>query len=39
MDEIADKLKEIVQTMGSLHSLYGRGRSGCHFETAFGLRF
>jgi len=40
MDEIADKLKEIVQTHGPRSIAYmGGGGQGCHFETAFGLRF
>ena len=40
LDEIADKLKEIVQTHGPRSIAYmGGGGQGCHFETAFGLRF
>jgi len=40
LDEIADKLKEIVQAHGPRSIAYmGGGGQGCHFETAFGLRF
>ena len=40
LDEIAAKLKEIVQTHGPRSVAYmGGGGQGCHFETAFGLRF
>ena len=39
LDEIADKLREIVQTHGPRSIAYmGGGGQGCHFETAFGLR-
>src|SRR5512139_2817393 len=38
-DEIAAKLREIVQTHGPRSFAYmGGGGQGCHFETAFGLR-
>jgi anaerobic selenocysteine-containing dehydrogenase len=40
LDEIAAKLKNIVQTYGPRSVAYmGGGGQGCHFETAFGLRF
>ena len=40
LNEIADKLREIVQTHGPRSVAYmGGGGQGCHFETAFGLRF
>jgi len=40
LDEIADKLKEVVQSHGPRSIAYmGGGGQGCHFETAFGLRF
>ena len=40
LDEIAAKLREIVQTHGPRSIAYmGGGGQGCHFETAFGLRF
>ncbi len=40
LNEIAVKLKEIVQTHGPRSIAYmGGGGQGCHFETAFGLRF
>ncbi len=40
LDEIADKLREIVQTYGPRSIAYmGGGGQGCHFETPFGLRF
>jgi anaerobic selenocysteine-containing dehydrogenase len=40
LDEIADKLKEIIQTHGPRSNAYmGGGGQGCHFEAAFGLRF
>jgi anaerobic selenocysteine-containing dehydrogenase len=39
LDEIADKIREIVQTHGPRSIAYmGGGGQGCHFETAFGLR-
>jgi anaerobic selenocysteine-containing dehydrogenase len=39
LDEIADKLREIVRTHGPRSIAYmGGGGQGCHFETAFGLR-
>ena len=40
LDEIAARLKDIVQTYGPRSVAYmGGGGQGCHFETAFGLRF
>jgi anaerobic selenocysteine-containing dehydrogenase len=40
LDEITDKLREIVQAHGPRSIAYmGGGGQGCHFETAFGLRF
>jgi anaerobic selenocysteine-containing dehydrogenase len=40
LDEIAHKLREVVQTHGPRSIAYmGGGGQGCHFETAFGLRF
>jgi len=40
LDEIAAKLREVVQTHGSRSIAYmGGGGQGCHFEAAFGLRF
>jgi len=40
LDEIAAKLKEIVQTHGPRSIAYmGGGGQGCHFEAAFGVRF
>ncbi len=40
LDEIADKLRGIVRTHGPRSVAYmGGGGQGCHFETAFGLRF
>src|SRR4030043_208875 len=40
LDEIADKIREIVQTHGPRSIAYmGGGGQGCHFEAAFGLRF
>jgi anaerobic selenocysteine-containing dehydrogenase len=40
LDEIADKLREIVQTHGPRSIAYmGGGGQGCHFEAAFGVRF
>ncbi len=40
LDEISDKLKEIVQAHGPRSIAYmGGGGQGCHFEAAFGLRF
>jgi anaerobic selenocysteine-containing dehydrogenase len=40
LDEIADKIREITQTHGPRSIAYmGGGGQGCHFETAFGLRF
>jgi anaerobic selenocysteine-containing dehydrogenase len=40
LDEIADKIREINQTHGPRSIAYmGGGGQGCHFETAFGLRF
>ena len=39
LDEIADKLREIVRTHGPRSIAYmGGGGQGCHFETVFGLR-
>jgi anaerobic selenocysteine-containing dehydrogenase len=40
LGEIADKLKEIVQSHGPRSIAYmGGGGQGCHFEAAFGVRF
>jgi anaerobic selenocysteine-containing dehydrogenase len=40
LDEMAGKLREIVQAHGPRSIAYmGGGGQGCHFETAFGLRF
>ena len=40
LDEIAAKLREIVQTHGPRSIAYmGGGGQGCHFEAAFGVRF
>jgi anaerobic selenocysteine-containing dehydrogenase len=40
LDEIAAKLKDVVQTYGPRSVAYmGGGGQGCHFESAFGLRF
>ena len=40
LDEIAAKLKDIVQTHGPRSVAYmGGGGQGCHFEAPFGLRF
>jgi anaerobic selenocysteine-containing dehydrogenase len=40
LDEIADRLREIVQTHGPRSIAYmGGGGQGCHFEAAFGVRF
>jgi len=40
LDEIAAKIKDIVQTYGPRSVAYmGGGGQGCHFEAAFGLRF
>jgi anaerobic selenocysteine-containing dehydrogenase len=40
LDEIADKIRKINQTHGPRSIAYmGGGGQGCHFETAFGLRF
>ena len=40
LDEIAAKLREIVQTHGPRSVAYmGGGGQGCHFEAAFGVRF
>jgi anaerobic selenocysteine-containing dehydrogenase len=40
LDEIADKLRKIVQTHGPRSLAYmGGGGQGCHFEAAFGVRF
>jgi len=40
LDEIADKIRDIVQTHGPRSVAYmGGGGQGCHFEAAFGLRF
>jgi len=40
LDEIAARLKEIVQTNGPRSVAYmGGGGQGCHFEAAFGVRF
>src|SRR4030067_3426682 len=40
LDEIADRLKEIVQIHGPRSIAYmGGGGQGCHFEAAFGVRF
>ncbi len=40
LDEVSDRLREIVQTHGPRSIAYmGGGGQGCHFETAFGLRF
>jgi anaerobic selenocysteine-containing dehydrogenase len=40
LDEIAAKLREIVQTHGPRSIAYmGGGGQGCHFEAAFGTRF
>ena len=40
LDEIAAKLKEVVQTHGPRSIAYmGGGGQGCHFEAAFGVRF
>src|SRR5512139_2516950 len=40
LDEIANRIKEIVGTHGPRSVAYmGGGGQGCHFETAFGLRF
>ena len=40
LDEIADRLTEIVQTHGPRSFAYmGGGGQGCHFEAAFGVRF
>jgi anaerobic selenocysteine-containing dehydrogenase len=40
LDEIAGKLREIVQTHGARSIAYmGGGGQGCHFEAAFGVRF
>ena len=40
LDEIAAKLREIVQTHGPRSLAYmGGGGQGCHFEAAFGVRF
>ena len=40
LDEIAAKLREIVQTNGPRSLAYmGGGGQGCHFEAAFGVRF
>ena len=39
LDEIADKLKTIVETHGPRSLAYmGGGGQGCHFEAAFGVR-
>jgi anaerobic selenocysteine-containing dehydrogenase len=39
IDEIADKLKEIVERHGPRSFAYmGGGGLGCHFEAAFGVR-
>jgi anaerobic selenocysteine-containing dehydrogenase len=40
LDEIAAKLREILQNHGPRSIAYmGGGGQGCHFETAFGVRF
>ena len=40
LDEIANKLRETVQTHGPRSIAYmGGGGQGCHFEAAFGTRF
>ncbi len=40
LDEIADRLKEIVKVNGPRAIAYmGGGGQGCHFEAAFGVRF
>lgn len=40
LDEIAGKLKTIVETHGPRSLAYtGGGGQGCHFEAAFGVRF
>jgi anaerobic selenocysteine-containing dehydrogenase len=40
LGEIADRLREIVQTHGPRSLAYmGGGGQGCHFEAAFGVRF
>lgn len=39
LDEIAEKLKNIVETHGPRSLAYmGGGGQGCHFEAAFGVR-